>query len=485
MTLAPSVIILALVLYGAVLLLIGRMTAPRGDNAAFFTGGRRARWYHIWPAMISAAMSGITFVSVPGSVAADGFTYLQMVAGFTIGQLLIAFWLVPLFYRLRLTSIYEYFALRFGRSTHRTCGWFFLLAKLASASLKLSIVCIVLQQLLFEPLGWPYWATTVAIVAVVWGYTRRSGVGAVIRADWVKTTTLLGALVATFWAVWRALDLSFGELCQMIGSSPMARIVCLDDPASDRYLWKMVVAGVVLLLAMTGLDQDLMQRNLACRSVRDAQKNILLTAVSQAVVIAAFLVLGLLLYRYAAVTEMALPEQPDQLFAAVAVGGGLPAWVGVLFVLGFAAGSFAAGGAALTALTTSAVVDLNDIKSLDERQLKHLRNRLHACLALGMGLLVIFFGYWADESVINLIYRVAGYTYGPILGLFLFGEWTHRQVHDRKVIFVAVLAPVLSATIQHIAQHCLNYKIGFELLLLNALLTMLGLWLIRRPKVTA
>lgn len=481
---SPLAILLSLALYGLLLLVVGRLAARRGGNAAFFTAERRTAWYVVWPAMISAAMSGITFVSVPGSVATDGFTYMQMVAGFTIGQLLLAFWLTPLFYRLRLTSIYEYFSHRFGATAHRTSAWFFLLSKLAAAALKLSIVCVVMQQLLFGRLGVPLWANVLLTMAVVWGYTRRGGVRAVIHTDLIKTALMLAAVVVSIGTVAHALGWSVGELWQEVATQPRSMWIC-TDPTSDRYLWKMVVAGVVLLLAMTGLDQDLMQRNLACRSLGDAQKNIVLTAVSQIVVILLFLVLGYFLYRYAEIKELAIPAKGDELFALVAVEGGLPMVVGVLFILGFAAGSFSAGGSALTALTTSVVFDLMNGAQCDENQLKKLRLRVHALLAVVLTVVVVGFGYWASDSVINLIYRVAGYTYGPLLGLFLFGSLTRYRVQDRWVWVVALCSPLVSAAVQWGASAWFGYQIGFELLVLNALLTMGGLWLLRSGKTTA
>ena len=481
---SPFYILLLLLLYGLLLLLVGRLAARRGGNAAFFTAERRTAWYVVWPAMISAAMSGITFVSVPGSVATDGFTYMQMVAGFTLGQLLLAFWLTPLFYRLRLTSIYEYFAHRFGTTAHRTSAWFFLLSKLAAAALKVAIVCLVMQQLLFARLGIPFWGNALLTMLLVWGYTRRGGVRAVIHTDLIKTVLMLSALIVSIAAIAQALGLSAGELWHEVAAQPRSMWIC-NDPTSDRYLWKMVLAGVVLLLAMTGLDQELMQRNLACRSLADAQKNIVLTAISQIVVILLFLVLGYFLYRYAAYAEVELPAKGDELFALVAVEGGLPTIVGVLFIMGFASGSFSAGGAALTALTTSTVYGLLNGSQRDEAPLKALRVRVHALLAVVLTAAVLGVGYLADESVINLIYRVAGYTYGPLLGLFLFGSLTRYRIKDRWVWVVALAAPLLSAAAQWVTTAWLDYRIGFELIVLNALLTMLGLWLIRAGRTTA
>ncbi len=478
-------IVLAFVGYLVLLLLVARVAARRADNRTFFTAGHRAAWYQVWPAMISAAMSGITFVSVPGSVVTDGFTYMQMVAGFTVGQLLLCFWLMPRFYRLRLTSIYEYFEVRFGTGAHRTTAWFFLFSKLATGALKLCIVCLVLQQLLFDALGVPFWINGLLTITVVWGYTLRGGVRSVLHADWLKTGLMLGALVAALVAIPEALGWSWTEAWQTIIHAPQARMFVLDDPLAGNYFWKMFVAGVVLLVAMTGLDQDLMQRNLACRSLPDAQKNILLTALSQPIVILLFLVLGLFLVRYAEALSLSLPEQTDRLFPMIAMEGGLSWWVSVLFVMGFAAGSFSAGGSALTALTTSAIVDLTKgAQHLDEQNIQHLRMRIHTLLAGLMLLLVLCFAYLSDANVLTLIYRVAGYTYGPILGLFLLGEWSCVRLEGRPVWLPMVAAPVLSAFVQWVAEHYCHFTIGFELLLVNALLTMLGLWLLRR-KTTA
>lgn len=468
--------------YLALMLVVARLAARGGDNRTFFTAERRSAWYRVWPAMISAAMSGITFVSVPGAVAADGFSYLQMVAGFTVGQLVVAYWLVPLFYRLQLTSIYEYFDHRYGTTTHRTSGWLFLLSKLMMTALRLYLVTVVLQQLLFARLGVPFVVTALGMVAVVWGYTHRGGVGALIPVDWLKTVCMVGAVVATLWAALSALGWSVGEVWQQMEESPMARIWHFDDPASDRYFWKMFVAGVLLLVAMTGLDQEMMQRNLACRSVRDAQRNILWTAASQIVVIALFLVLGFVLYGYASQQGYALPQRGDELFPMMAFEGGLPRWVGVLFVLGFAAGSFSSGGSALTAMTTSVLFDIRRGVQGDESTLRHHRHLVHAGLAVLVWVLLLIFDGWADESVINLIYKVAGYTYGPILGLFLFGQWSKRAVRDGWVWMPTLFAPMLAASLQWLADAVWGYTIGFELLLYNALLTMGGLWLIsRRP----
>lgn len=478
--LPPLLVLAALACYGLLLFAVAYLPARRVGNADFFTAERRTPWYVAWWAMIGAAMSGITFVSVPGSVAADAFSYLQMMAGFTVGQFIVAFWLVPLFYRLRLTSIYQYFEQRFGPGAHRTGARFFFLSKMSVAALKLYIVCAVLQELLFDRFGIPFWGNALLTMAVVWGYTRRGGVRTVIHADLLKTVVLLATLAVTIAAILARLDLSVGEAWREVVGSPFSQVFFFDDPASDRCFWKMFVAGIVLLVAMTGLDQDLMQCNLTCRSVGDAQKNIVLTAFCQLIVIGAFLALGVLLYRYAAATGLALPAKSDRLFPLVATGGGLPVAVGMLFVAGFAASSFSAAGSSLTALTTSFTIDLLDgARRHGEAGLLRLRRRVHAALALGMAALVTVFGYVADESTINLIFKLAGYTYGPILGMFLFGTWTRCRLRDRWVWAPAVAAPLLSALLQWGAGAWFGYRIGFELLLYNAAFTMAGLWLLR------
>lgn len=475
-----QLILWTLLAYVAVQLFAAMMAAKGADNETFFTASRRVPWYVAWPAMISAAMSGITFVSVPGSVAVDGFSYLQMVAGFTVGQLLLAFWLVPLFYRWRYRSIYEYFEDRFGVASHRVGGWFFFLSKFLAAALKLYVVVAVLQVLLFDSLGVPFALNALLSVAVVWLSTRRGGVRSVLAVDLVKTACMVVALLVSIFSIATAFGWSTGELWREVQASPMSQIFFFEDPSSDRYFWKMFVAGILLLVAMTGLDQDMMQRNLACRSLRDAQRNILLTALCQIGVIWLFLVLGVLLYLYADRVGMTLPVRGDDLFPMVAISGGLPRLVTVLFVLGFASASFSSTGASLTALTTSFLLDVIPGNKFDDKKLDRYRKCVHAAMALLLVCTVWIFGYMADESAINLIYQVAGYTYGPILGLFLFGLWTDLRVRDRWVWVPAAMAPLVVALLQILVRNVWGVEIGFELLFYNAALVMTGLWILRR-----
>ena len=419
----PFTVLLTVALYVALLFTVAWRAGRRADNAAFFTGGRRIRWYWVALAMIGAPMSGVTFVSVPGSVAADGFTYMQMVAGFTIGQLIVAYVLVPTFYRLKVVSLYEYLDRRFGIRTHRTGA--------VLSALKLYVVCIVLQQLVCTPLGIPFAANAVLTVLFVWGYTRRGGVRSVVWTDVLQTLCLLAALVSALVAIPRALDTSLPALLGDVVRSPYARILVLDDPLSVRSFGKMFVAGIFILVAMTGLDQDMMQRNLSCPTARDSQRNILLTALCQAVVIQLLLMLGAMLYLYADAAGLTLPDKGDGVFAAVAVHGGLPLIVGILFVLGLVSSTYSTAGSALTALTTSSIYDFaHDVRRRDEKSLRQLRHRVHALLAVAIAALIFLFEYGAGDSVINLVYRVVGFTYGPILGLFAFGMATRIPIRN-------------------------------------------------------
>ncbi len=475
----PAAVILTVAAYIAVLFAVAWLSGRRAGNAGFFTGGRRTPWYMAALAMIGAAMSGVTFISVPGSVAADSFSYMQMVLGFTVGQFVIAFVLIPLFYRLRVVSLYEYLDDRFGVSAHRTGAWFFFVSKMLGAALRVYVVCAVMQLLVFGHYGLPFWVNAAVTMLLVWLYTQRGGVKSLIWTDTLKTVCLVGSLVLSIVFIARALGLSAGRLADAVAASPYSRIFFFDDPASDRYFWKMFFAGIFVLVAMTGLDQDMMQKNLSCPTPRDAQKNIVLTAFCQIGVIFLFLVLGVLLYIYMDRTGLPMPAKSDQVFSQVAVNGGLPAGVGILFVVGLISSTWSAAGSALTALTTSFTFDiLGGSRRFDDRRLTRVRRWVHAAMACTMGIVILGFGFFGDDSVINLVYKVASYTYGPILGMFAFGMCTRLKVRDRWMPLVAVAAPVLSALVQAAAFRWFGYRIGFELLIYNALFTVAGMLLL-------
>ncbi|MDE6622901.1 MAG: sodium:solute symporter [Alistipes sp.] len=478
---SPTAVIITVLGYIAVLFVVAGLSGRKAGNAAFFTGNRRTPWYMAWFAMIGAAMSGVTFISVPGSVAADAFSYMQMVAGFTVGQLIVAFVLIPTFYRLRVVSLYEYLDSRFGVVSHRTGAWFFFLSKMLRAALSVYVVCAVLQLLVFDRYGLPFWLNAAATTALVWLYTQRGGVKSLIWTDTLQTASLIASLVLSIGFIMRDLGLSVSATAHAVAASPMSRIFFFDDPASGYYFWKMFAAGIVLLVAMTGLDQDMMQRNLSCATLRGSQKNIVLTALSQIAVILLFLVLGVLLYLFAERNGVELPAKSDQVFSRIAVEGGLPPIVGILFVVGLVSCTYSAAGSAMTALTTSFTVDILDApRRYDDRRLTRIRRRVHVAMAGGMALLILAFGYLADDSVINLVFKIAGYTYGPILGMFLFGLFSGMRIRDRWMPAVAIAAPLLSAALQYVARTIWEYQIGFELLIYNAAFTIIGMLLLKR-----
>lgn len=476
---SPFSVLLTLLGYLALLFSVAYVSGRGADNAGFFIGNRRTTWYMAALAMIGAAMSGVTFISVPGSVAVDSFSYMQMVVGFTIGQLIVAFVLVPVFYRRGVVSLYEYLDGRFGITSHKTGAWCFLVSKIFGASLKIYVVCAVMQVLVFDHFHLPFMANILFTMLLVWLYTKWGGVRSLILTDTLQSLCLVASIAVCIWSICRASGFSAAECYGAVVASDYSRMWFFDDPSSARYFWKMVAGGALCLVAMTGLDQDMMQRNMSCRTVRDSQINIVLTALCQIVVILFFLVLGALLYIYIDLEGLPVPAKGDQTFAAVAVNGGLPAIAGIVFVVGLVSCTYSAAGSALTSLTTSFTLDILDgAAGYDEARLARLRKRIHLAMALVMTVVIVAFDRFGNDSVINLVFRVAGYTYGPILGLFVFGMACRRRIRERYVPAIAVLSPALSWALQWWTAERYGYHIGFELLGYNALFTILGLFLI-------
>lgn len=478
---SSAAVIATVIAYIAVLFVISYISGRKSDNAGFFIGNHRTTWYMAAFAMISAAMSGVTYISLPGSVAADSFSYLQMVMGFTVGQMVIAFVLIPLFYRRKVVSLYQYLDERFDITVHRTGAWFFLVSKVLGASLKIYVVCAVMQLLVFDPHGLPFALNVAITMCFVWLYTNRGGVRSLIWTDTLKTVCLVSSLVLCIVFIARSLGMSGAEVVDSVETSRYSRIFFFDDPSSPRYFWKMFFSGLFVVVAMTGLDQDMMQLNLSCRTKRDAKINIMITAFFQIIILVLFLALGVMLYSYADSTGLEIPEKSDQLFAQVAVNGGLPTIVGVVFVLGLISSTYSAAGSALTALTTSFTVDiLNGPERYDERRLTRVRRTVHVVMAVIMGLSIVAFDLLSDDSTINLIYKVVSFTYGPILGMFVFGMFTRWRIRGRYMPFIAVASPLLSALLQYAAREFFDYHIGFELLVYNAMITMAGMMLVVR-----
>ncbi|WP_273390159.1 sodium:solute symporter [Barnesiella viscericola] len=480
----PVVVLITIFAYFIVLYSISYAVGRRADSQGFFVGNRRSPWFVVAFAMIGSMISGVTFISVPGMVAASGFSYLQMVLGFVVGQLLIAYVLVPLFYRMNVVSIYEYLENRFGIASYRTGAWFFFISKMLGAAVRLFLVCVVLQLLVFEPLHLPFVLNVVFTVGLVWLYTFRGGVKSLIWTDTLKTVCLVVSVVLCIYYIARGLHLDLGGLWQTIRGSEMSQMFFFDDVNDKRYFFKQFLAGVFTVIAMNGLDQDMMQRNLSCRNSRDSQKNMITSGIAQFFVNALFLMLGVLLYVYASAYGIAIPAKSDELFPWIATQGYFPGIVGILFVVGLISSAYSAAGSALTALTTSFTVDILGVKGKSEEQVSHLRKRVHIGMAVVMGVVIFIFNVLNNTSVIDAVYTLASYTYGPILGLFAFGLSVKTPVRDRYIPLVAIVSPILCFILDRHSQEWFGgYSFSYELLILNALFTYIGLLLlIRRGK---
>jgi len=482
----PLTVIITIAAYFAALMLLSAVASRGSDSRTFFTGGRRAPWPLVAFATVGAAISGVTFISVPGMVAAKGYSYLQMVLGFIVGYTVIAFVLVPLFYRRNLVSIYGYLEQRYGAATYRSGAWLFFVSKMLGAAVRFFVVCAVLQLLVFGPLGISFVLNVAVTIALIWLYTARGGVKTVIWTDTLKSFCLIMSVVLCIYFVARNLGMSAADIPGAVAAHPTSRVFFFDDPRSASYFWKQFVAGIFMAIAITGLDQDMMQRNLACRDSRGSQKNMIVSGVVQLFVIALFLMLGTLLVMFCERTGTAMPAKSDELFGMVATHGSMPVVVAVLFVLGLVSAAYSAAGSALTSLTTSFTVDiLGAGRTGDERSLSRVRRRVHIAMSACMGLVIIVFYYLSEEDAISAVYTLASYTYGPILGLFAYGlAFPGRHVRDRFVPLVCILAPVLSWALTRLLSALWAYNTGFELLLINAAFTMLGLALLK-PRLKA
>lgn len=483
---SPLLIIITIAAYFALLMGLSYFASRGSDNSTFFTGNRNAPWPVVAFAMIGAAISGVTFISVPGMVVGKGYAYLQMVLGFIVGYAVIAFVLVPMFYRRNLISIYGYLEERFGRSTYRTGAWFFFVSKMLGAAVRFFVVCAVLQLLVFSPLGIPFVFNVIVTIALIWLYTVQGGVKTLIWTDTLKSFCLIMSVVLCIYFVAANLGFSFGEMTDAIASHHTSRMFFFDNPKEGTYFWKQFLAGVFMAIATNGLDQDMMQRNLACKDHRESRKNMIVSGVTQFFVIALFLLLGTLLVIFVDSKGMSLPDKSDELFGMVATHPDVPVIVGILFVLGLISAAYSAAGSALTSLTTSFTVDiLGAHRKHDDRGLTRTRKAVHVAMSAIMGLVIIAFYYLSDQDAISAVYTLASYTYGPILGLFVYGMFWKRPVHDRFVPLVCVAAPCLSWVVQKALAECFGYETSFELLIINALLTVAGLRLLSLGKAKA
>ncbi len=452
-------------------MLVSRLTSRRSDNDAFYRGNRHSPWYVVAFGMIGASISGITFVSVPGMVANADMTYMQTCLGFILGYFAVAFILLPVYYKHNLTTIYSFLQKRLGNRSYRTGATFFLLSKMTGAAARFYVVCFILHRFVFADMGVPFALTAVAMVALIWLYTRRSGIKTLVWTDSLQTLCMFAALVLIIYNVVDDMGMSVGEAVRAIVADSHSRMFVFDDWMSRQNFWKQFLSGIFIVIVMTGLDQDMMQKNLTCKSLADAKKDMCTYGFAFVPANLLFLALGVLLMIMLGRYGMQMPAKGDDLLPMFAASGMLGNGVVVLFTIGIVAASFSSADSALTAMTTSFCVDMCG-KPDDER----LRKRVHVCMAVVFILCVLLFELVNSQSVLDAIYTLCGYTYGPLLGLFAYALITKRGVNDRAVPAIAVASPVICFAADWLTSHYTSYRFGYELLMLNGLLTFIGLW---------
>ena len=465
---SATLIISIIAAYFMLLLVISWISGRGAGNASFFVGDRRSPWYVVAFGMIGASLSGVTFISVPGWVVDSQFSYMQMVLGYLVGYVVIANVLMPLYYRLQLTSIYTYLEERFGRYSYKTGASFFLLSRIVGASFRLFLVANVLQLTVFQAWNIPFYVTVIVTIALIWLYTHRGGIRTIIWTDTLQTFSMLTAVVVSVILITRSMDLSLGEMIGQIAAGEESRIWVFDGWHKENHFFKHFLSGAFITIVMTGLDQDMMQKNLSCRNIREAKKNMYLMSISLVPVNLVFLFLAAVLIHFARFRGIAIPETTDNLFPLIATSGLLPQVVGIFFIVGLVAAAYSSADSALTALTTSFTVDILEGQRMEEGRLTRTRRSVHLGISIVLGLTIMLFRVINDESVISALFRFAGYTYGPLLGLYAFGLFTRRRVRDRLVPLLAILSPVLSFLLSHFSVQLFNgYRFGFELLIVN------------------
>jgi SSS family solute:Na+ symporter len=478
-----SYLLLSILLgYFIVLMVIALLTKGKEDNQTFFIANRSAPWYLVAFGMIGASLSGVTFISVPGWVEDTGFSYFQMVLGYIVGYFVIGTVLLPIYYKHKLTSIYTYLSTRFGAKTYKTGASFFVLSRIVGASFRLYLVASVLQWVIFEQMGIPFWCTVIVTIYLIWLYTHKSGIKTIIWTDVLQTLFMLIALCLALYYITASLEIEhlFGWLFQQDNT----QIFFFDDYKNPYFFWKQFLSGALIAIVMTGLDQDMMQKNLACRSLSDAQKNMFWFTIILTIVNFVFLILGALLTAYALANG--IDAQGDRLFPMIATQSDLGLGLSIVFLLGLIAAAYSSADSALTSLTTSISIDLLNIeKRLQPDRQEHTRKRVHLLVSLLLILVILAFNYLiTDKSVIAKLFEFAGYTYGPLLGLYALGVLTKVQVRDRCVPWVAVCTPIVGYIISQWTLTNYNFDFGFFILALNGALCFLGLLLIRSSQAT-
>lgn len=480
---SPTQILLLIAAYFGVLILISYFTGKEDSNEAFFKANKSAPWYLVAFGMIGASLSGVTFISVPGAVEAKQFGYLQVVFGYFFGYLVIAYVLLPIYYKLNLTSIYTYLKDRFGNTSYKTGSIAFLISRTVGAAFRLFLVAKVLQLLIFDQYQIPFTVTVIITIALIWLYTFKGGIKTIIFTDTLQTLFMLISVVVTIVFLASALDLnSISEIYNNVKDNAMSKVFFFDDVNNAQYFVKSFLAGMFISITMTGLDQDMMQKNLTCKNLKEAQKNMISFSVVLVFVNILFLALGLMLTQYA--DQHGITAKKDELFPTIAMLPEIGVVTSAFFLLGLIAAAYSSADSALTSLTTSFCIDIIELDKKPKESQKKVRKQVHVLISILLVIVIVLFdSIFKDVSVIWELFKAAGYTYGPLLGLFAFGIFTKNQLKDKYVWIIAIIAPIVSYFINSYSVDLLNgYQIGFEILIVNGLLTFLGLILIRRKQ---
>lgn len=472
-----NIILLIFIIYFLVLLFISRLTTKKSSFNDFFNANRSSPWYLVAFGMIGTSLSGVTFISVPGEVGNSNFSYFQVVLGYLLGYYVIAKVLLPLYYKLNLVSIYTYLDQRFGYYSYKSGAFFFLLSRTIGASFRLFLVAGVLQIAVFNQLGMPFYFSVLITILLIWVYTFKGGIKTIVWTDALQTFFMLSAVIITIFIILEEMNLSLFESIELVKNSQYSNIFYFDWKSSNDF-FKQFFSGAFIAIVMTGLDQDMMQKNLTCKNLEDAQKNIFWFCVILVIANLLFLSLGALLYIYSESLNIPIPQRTDDLYPLLALNN-LGEITSVIFLLGIIAAAYSSADSALTSLTTSFCIDFLNIDNSSNK--KRIRFFVHIGFSIILFIVILIFKEINDESVINSIFKAAGYTYGPLLGLFSFGIFTKYNVKDRYVLPICMLSPALSYLVNIYSEQLLfGYKFGFEILLLNGLITFLGLFLIRK-----
>ncbi len=473
-------IIFIILLYFLILLVISHFTSKKSDNKSFFIGNKKSPWFIVAFGMIGTSLSGVTFISVPAWVGSTQFTYMQMVFGYFLGYLVVANILMPLYYKLNLISIYSYLENRFGFYSYKTASFFFLLSRTIGASCRLFLVASVLQIIVFDNWNIPFFVTVLITIILIWLYTFRAGIKTIIWTDTLQTIFMLMALGIAIVLITKELNWSFSEMIREVSMSEHSKIFVWEDWKSKQHFLKQFLSGAFIAIVMTGLDQDMMQKNLSCKNIKEAKKNMLFFSIILVFVNLIFLSLGALLLIFSQEKGISLPANSDDLFPIIAMGNYLSPFLSLFFIIGLIAASYSSADSALTSLTTSFTVDILNSKNLSEKKLKNLRIKVHIFFSILLFFSILILKIVNNSNVIDVIFTIAGYTYGPLLGLYSFGLFTKFKIKDKFVPLITVVSPILTYLINIFFSNYLDYQFAYESLILNGLITFFFLFLIKK-----